>query len=442
MKKYMVFSCIVFISSFAFAQDIIVSISAKIAQQQTSLDSISFENLTNGTDTTYSNLPEFESYNINLTNYNLVEVTELFFKKRENVFSMVKCVPGQLMLKYEGINPTEFYLNILNINGQIVYQSGKQKIDRLKSLQVNIQSQGFFVIKIESEFGIQAFKTLGIDKGNSFGLHFSSEIFRASNLKSNVSITSDSFHFALGDSVRISIYKNNYSTLNRTIKIEESTAIEFELIPEIIKDTFVDSRDGKSYKTVVIDGIVWMAENLAYIPGVFPPTSESIADPRYYIYDFDGTELSLAKQTDNYKIYGVLYNWPAALEACPGGWRLPSDDEWESLAKFISDLYGPYDKMSDDWYDVGKHLKATSGWYNNGNGIDDLGFSGLPGGRRTSDGAFRYIGDYGQFWSSTSCSAPYPNLAWLRELRYERNNFNREGYSKELGFCVRCIKNK
>ena len=35
----------------------------------------------------------------------------------------------------------------------------------------------------------------------------------------------------------------------------------------------------------------------------------------------------------NGKKYGRLYNWEAANEACPPGWRLPSNLEWFELVR-------------------------------------------------------------------------------------------------------------
>jgi uncharacterized protein (TIGR02145 family) len=54
---------------------------------------------------------------------------------------------------------------------------------------------------------------------------------------------------------------------------------------------------------------------------------------------------------------------------CPSGWHLPTDDEWTVL----SDYLGGY-KIA------GAKMKSTSGWYNNGNGTNSSGFTGLPGG--------------------------------------------------------------
>lgn len=92
--------------------------------------------------------------------------------------------------------------------------------------------------------------------------------------------------------------------------------------------TFTDSRDGKVYNIVTIGKQFWMAENLAYLPSVVDPGTGSYTEPYYSVYGYNGTDVAAAKATENYQTYGVLYNWPAAMTACPEGWHLPSDAEW------------------------------------------------------------------------------------------------------------------
>ncbi|MFN2380349.1 MAG: FISUMP domain-containing protein, partial [Bacteroidales bacterium] len=89
--------------------------------------------------------------------------------------------------------------------------------------------------------------------------------------------------------------------------------------------TFVDNRDKIEYNWVRIGDQIWMAENLAYLPSVSPSSEGSETEPYYYVYAYDGSIVSEAKVTDNYNAYGVLFNWPAALTACPDGWHLPTD---------------------------------------------------------------------------------------------------------------------
>lgn len=183
---------------------------------------------------------------------------------------------------------------------------------------------------------------------------------------------------------------------------------------------FYDYRGGLSrrYATVKIDNQVWMAENLAYFPSVGS-----------WAYN----------DNDNYSSqYGRLYNWTTATTACPVGWHLPSDQEWEELAIFISNNNGGYGKQDDDWYYVGMNLKATSGWINDGNGTNVYQFSALPGGGRAVNGTFANAGTQGIWWSSTGYSNNTD--AYVRLITNTSSSFIRHFYSKDAAFSVRCIR--
>jgi uncharacterized protein (TIGR02145 family) len=75
------------------------------------------------------------------------------------------------------------------------------------------------------------------------------------------------------------------------------------------------------------------------------------------------------KKEANCQKYGRLYGWDAAMKACPAGWRLPTNNDWNALINFAGGEKA-----------AGKKLKSKAGWNNNGNGTDDFGFSALPGG--------------------------------------------------------------
>ncbi len=214
---------------------------------------------------------------------------------------------------------------------------------------------------------------------------------------------------------------------------------------------FTDERDGYIYLWVKIGTQYWMAENLAYLPEVSPPAYGSMNDPYYYVYGYNGTDASEAKMTHPYTTHGVLYNWTAAIGdatgstsnpsgvqgICPNGWHLPSDGEWEQLAQTVHNCEGPYNQSGDDWLTVGKHLKASGGWNDNGNGTDDFGFAALPGGYRYYYGSFFHIGDTGYWWSATQYNS---HNAWYRYLHYSSPDFRKNNYSKDYGFSVRCVR--
>ena len=85
--------------------------------------------------------------------------------------------------------------------------------------------------------------------------------------------------------------------------------------PEPEEGKMIDPRDNHEYKIVTIGEQIWMAENLAYLPSVSKPeaAATSDGDPLYFVFNYDGEDVNAAKATKEYKTYGVLYNWYAAM---------------------------------------------------------------------------------------------------------------------------------
>jgi uncharacterized protein (TIGR02145 family) len=191
--------------------------------------------------------------------------------------------------------------------------------------------------------------------------------------------------------------------------------------------TFTDNRDGRVYKKITIGIQTWMAENLAYLPAVSPPADGSEIDPYYYVCGYEGSNVSDAKATANYDTYGVLYNWPAALTACPAGWHLPTDAEWTTLTDFPGLSGGSMKEAgTNHWNDP--NTGATNG----------SGLTALPGGNRYYYGDFDYLGFYANFWSSSENDASY---AWYRYLTYDGGGVGRNNFGVDNGFSARCLQN-
>ncbi|MBR2899378.1 MAG: hypothetical protein IKC23_07145 [Fibrobacter sp.] len=197
--------------------------------------------------------------------------------------------------------------------------------------------------------------------------------------------------------------------------------------------TLTDSRDGQTYKTVVIGDQVWMAENLNY------ETTNS--------YCYNDTATYCDK-------YGRLYTWAAAMDSvgswstngkgcgygktcsptypvrgvCPSGWHLPSQAEWDSLFTAVGGQST-----------AGQKLKSVTGWSGSGNGTDTFGFSALPTGFRDSEGNyFKNDGTYATFCSSTeilSYNASFVFLSYNGDDAFPYSDY------KYYGFSVRCLKN-
>jgi uncharacterized protein (TIGR02145 family) len=214
----------------------------------------------------------------------------------------------------------------------------------------------------------------------------------------------------------------NYITLSLSAMTDQT----------IIYEKFTDSRDGKAYKKVTIASQIWMAENLAYLPTISLFTTGSDSENHYYVYDYRGEDIKEAKATSNYATYGVLYNWPAAITACPEGWHLPSDDEWAILQNNLGgkDLAGG--KMKES---------GTLHWREpNSGATNESGFTGLPGGFQSSGSTniFNDMGSESRFWSS---KASEPVSVWSLEYDTAKLNFYTFANStREPGYSVRCIK--
>jgi uncharacterized protein (TIGR02145 family)/uncharacterized repeat protein (TIGR02543 family) len=167
-----------------------------------------------------------------------------------------------------------------------------------------------------------------------------------------------------------------------------------------------DPRDGKTYRTIAAGGKTWMAQNLNYQT----PGGSAC---------YDGKPANCDK-------YGRLYNWNAALVACPAGWHLPTRQEWNGLASAAGDSSA-----------AGKKLKAASGWKDNGNGIDAYGFSATPGGGRFAGGASNAIEYRGYWWTATELDG---NAAYYRGMQYGDDIASEAGNGKTNGFSVRCVE--
>ena len=161
--------------------------------------------------------------------------------------------------------------------------------------------------------------------------------------------------------------------------------------------TFTDDRDGKPYKWVRLkDGKKWMSENLRF-------ESESS-----WCYD---------NKKKNCESQGRLYTWNSAQTACPKGWRLPNDYEWQKIIEF----YG------------GEQDAYRSLVINKEHNFDPR----FAGGRKVEKD-FCCSGDFGNFWSTDHSQAKASYADFNKPLGYIELN----KHSKEWAISCRCISEK
>jgi uncharacterized protein (TIGR02145 family) len=191
--------------------------------------------------------------------------------------------------------------------------------------------------------------------------------------------------------------------------------------------------NGYTYSSVVLgNGQEWMSENLRTanyrngdpIPtGLDNATWSSTTAGAYAIYNNDNA---------NEAIYGKLYNWYTVADprhVCPAGWHEPTDAEWTALTDYLGGeaVAGGKMKTTGTQYWLSPNTDATN----------ESGFSGLPGGYRSSSGDFSVVGLYGYWWSSSEGDASY---AWTRDLDYSNGDAIQGSGNERYGFSVRCLR--
>ena len=196
-------------------------------------------------------------------------------------------------------------------------------------------------------------------------------------------------------------------------------------------DTFTDSRDGQTYKTVQIGDQCWMAENLnvgtMLASGFDTPSDNGTIEKWCY-----------NNNTSNCDTYGGLYDWNEMMQytttegvqgVCPTGWHLPTDQEWTDLETYLSN--NGYSGVE------GYALKDPAEGWCDSDTCGGTGFLALPGGRRSTSGSFNRLGSYGYWWSSSPVGT---GGAWRSNLYSGRSTIHWVGLSQAFGFSVRCLR--
>jgi uncharacterized protein (TIGR02145 family) len=191
-------------------------------------------------------------------------------------------------------------------------------------------------------------------------------------------------------------------------------------------------KNDKNNGTVTDGSQVWMTKNLnvdKFRNGDPIPQAKSEEEWKVAIENKQPAWCYYDNDPSNGTKYGKLYNWYAVNDLrglAPNGYHIPTDAEWTMLTDYLGG------KSS-----AGKKMKSASGWFENGNGTNSSGFSGLSAGSRYYYGAYGSIGEGGYWWSATEFDT---NHAWNRSLSYVSDGVNRNYYDKAEGLSVRCLR--
>jgi len=197
-------------------------------------------------------------------------------------------------------------------------------------------------------------------------------------------------------------------------------------------DNVVDI-EGNEYNVVQIGSQIWMAENLRTTKLNDGTPIDNIQGDTDWWGRTEAAYSWYNNDLENYgSTYGGLYNWYAVDtgKLAPAGWHIPTDEEWTILTDYLA---------SDGHLDTeGTALKSTYDWGSDGNGTDNYGFTGLPGGNRNYGESFNYHKGNGDWWTSTSSSDE--GRAFHRGLSMLFATVEELTPRKESGFSIRCVK--
>jgi len=189
----------------------------------------------------------------------------------------------------------------------------------------------------------------------------------------------------------------------------------------VVKGSFVDVRDNKTYKTVKIGNQTWMAENLNF------------ALDSSYCYN-DSIEYC--------DKYGRLYSLDQAKIACPEGWRLPDSTDFHNLiiaAGGKDNSAISLKSRTEDWdtlceYDDYDQLVCREDY---GPGNDLYGFNALPAGYWDPwYQEYRFHKMTAYFWSLTIGDIGLPITLFIQYY----NDVGIRDIFDYIGLSVRCIK--
>ncbi|MCF8370850.1 MAG: PKD domain-containing protein [Bacteroidales bacterium] len=179
----------------------------------------------------------------------------------------------------------------------------------------------------------------------------------------------------------------------------------------VLTNTITDVRDAQEYKIVEIGTQIWMAENLNFDAGT-------------------GECWQYENSAANGDVYGRLYTWTAAMTACPAGWHLSSDDDWDVLLTFLGGDLVAGGKLKET---------GTSHWTApNDFATNESGFTALPGGYMDWVNGFKNLGGTAYFWTSKDIAGFYS--ATSKKIFNDAAGVQSADVEHGNGLAVRCVK--
>lgn len=190
------------------------------------------------------------------------------------------------------------------------------------------------------------------------------------------------------------------------------------------------SKSKGDYKSVIINGKEWMAENLNTSIYNNGDTIPQVQDMRKWASLKKGAWCYYENKSENGRVYGKLYNAYAVTDPrglAPKGWHVATYNEWNNL---VGKPNGMFKSMA-------AFVNAKNWPYYKQAATDSLGFNALPAGTRNGFGGFHDIKEACGFWTATA-SERDSRLFW--EVLFSGDKAYLWNVEKTPGLSVRCVK--
>ena len=328
-------------------------------------------------------------------------------------------------------SPTGFKINSGNTNDAFAISSVGQ-VTVANSVELNFETTISYTLAVEitkdDTTSQNAVITITVTNVNEGSVGISDQMLEIDENSANntnvgeVLVTTGSpTHFSITDGNTNDTFAisnaGQISVLNSDQLDIEATP-SYTLVVEIVKaDTDSQSAEITIDVTdfVLIGEQKWSRVNAELVPN----SSEYDTLGTDYWTDYGGTTT---------KGDGYYYTWDAAMNVCPSGWRMPSDEDWKVLERHL----GMTSVDGGGWRgdDEGTQLKVGG----------SFGFEAKLTGIMGQNGTSNFYGEAGEWWTSTS-HATDDTKARRRSLRSSDGMINSAFHVKHAGRSVRCLKN-
>lgn len=207
-------------------------------------------------------------------------------------------------------------------------------------------------------------------------------------------------------------------------------------VKPVATGTMVD-KEGNEYQWVRIGSQDWMAENLKCGTPYYELTETTAWGWENYIVGI--SDFGMAQQ---YLVdFGNYYSYEQALENCPEGWRLPSDDDWKRLENVLG--ISSRDTEKEGWRSGAAYLMIQTG--EQGTGLN-LRFGGELckwGYGNDTDNSVKTYRQYdeGVYWTSTLDAGKSNECVFYRRIMPNINKVERHSATTFAHyFCVRYMR--